>query len=397
MVTMTTFDAALKEVYENPARDQINIGSGAFINKVEQTSRDIVGGRRVIKPAPYGVNGGTGSGSDTDALPVSGGNKYADFISTIKSIRGVIKFTDQVMKASRSDRAAFMSAMQSEEDGMLKSLKHTYGRQAYLNGSGNLTLCTVMGGASLTVPVVSTQYLVEGMTIDILDTNGTAIANGTQRRIAAVNRAAKTIVLDGVATVQAAATDFITEQGSYNKEITGMESVYAQTGTLYGLAKADYPWLIPYQNTNTGDIEDQKIKDVINYVEEFFGSVIDLAVVNPAVETEYYKYLEVTKRSPNPLVLEGGYKALSVCGIPVVKDRFVGSGKMKLLDTTQWKMHTMDGGDWSWMDEDGKILKWVSGYAMWTAAMIKYCELICDHPGGQAELTGITVSSTLFG
>jgi len=396
MVTMSTFDAALKEVYENPTRDQINIGSGAFAMKVEQTPRDIVGGRRVIKPAPYGVNGGTGSGSDTDALPVSGGNKYADFISTIKSVRGVIKFTDQVMKASRSDRAAFLSAMQSEEDGMLKSLKHTYGRQMYMDGVGKLAVCGTTS-ASTTVTVASTQYLVEGQTIDIRDGSNALITNGTQRRIEAVNRAAKTIVLDtagGVVTTTSA--NYITEQGSYNKEITGMEAVYAQSGTLYTLSKTDYPWLIPYQHPNTGDIEDQKIIDVINYVEEFFGSTINLIPVNPAVETEYYKYLEVTKRSPNPLVLEGGYKALSIGGRPMTKDRFVKPGVMKLLDTTQWQMHTMDGGDWSWLDEDGKILKWVSGYAMWTAAMIKYCELICNHPGGQAELTGITTTSTLF-
>ncbi len=398
MVTMQTFDVALKDIYEEPTRDQINIGSGIFLSKVEQTSRDIEGGRRVYKIAPYGVNGGTGSGSDTQALPVAGGNNYVPFISTLKSIRGVIRFTDQVMKASRSNRAAFESAMQSEQDGLLKSVKHTYGRQVYLDGTGICATCAV-NTATTTIVVDTTQYLVEGMTIDIVDAvTGVAVANGAQRRIAAVVRTGpvRSITLVGAAVVTTAVTDVIVEQGSWNQELTGMAAVYAQAGNLYGLNKALYPWLVPYQNDLSGNIDDQSIIDTINFVEEYRGSKINLLNANPAVESEYYKYLEATKRSVNTDTLEGGYKALKVCGRPMVKDRFVAPGTLKLLDTTQWKMHTMDGGDWSWLDEDGKILKWVSGFAMWEAAMIKYCELICDHPGGQAEITNITTTSNLF-
>jgi len=399
MVTMQTFDTALKDIYEEPMRDQINIGSGIFLAKVEQTSKDIEGGRRVYKIAPYGVNGGTGSGSDTQALPVSGGNLYAPFVSGIKSIRGVIKFTDQVMKASRSSKAAFLSAMESEQDGLLKSARFTYGRQSYLNGTGICTSCGVTSN-SVTVNVESTQYLIEGMIIDIVDAQtGDPIQNGTQRRIVAVNRigSQKSIVLDGTTGVTTTSGHAIVEQGSLNQELTGMEAVFAQSGSLYGLDKSKYPWLVPYRHDlENSAIDDQTIVDTINFVEEYRGSNINLLIANPAVESEYYKYLEATKRSVNTTTLEGGYKSLSVAGRPMVKDRFVKPGCLKLLDTTQWKMHTLDGGDWSWLDEDGKILKWVSGFAMWTAVLIKYCELICDHPGGQAEIVNIATASNLF-
>ena len=399
MVTMQTFDTALKDIYEEPMRDQINIGSGIFLAKVEQTSKDIEGGRRVYKIAPYGVNGGTGSGSDTQPLPVSGGNLYAPFVSGIKSIRGVIKFTDQVMKASRSSKAAFLSAMESEQDGLLKSARFTYGRQSYLNGTGICTSCGVTND-SVVVNVESTQYLIEGMIIDIVNAQtGAPIQNGTQRRIVAVNRIGdqKSIVLDGTTGVTTTSAHAIVEQGSLNQELTGMEAVFAQSGSLYGLDKSQYPWLVPYRHDlQDSAIDDQTIVDTINFVEEYRGSNINLLIANPAVESEYYKYLEATKRSVNTTTLEGGYKSLSVAGRPMVKDRFVKPGCLKLLDTTQWKMHTLDGGDWSWLDEDGKILKWVSGFAMWTAVLIKYCELICDHPGGQAEIVNIATASNLF-
>lgn len=399
MVTMHTFDTALKDIYEEPMRAQINIGSGIFLAKVEQTSKDIEGGRRVYKIAPYGVNGGTGSGSDTQPLPVSGGNLYAPFVSGIKSIRGVIKFTDQVMRASRSNKAAFLSAMESEQDGLLKSARFTYGRQSYLNGTGICTKCGETNN-SVVVNVESTQYLIEGMIIDIVDAQtGVPIQNGTQRRIVAVNRIGdqKSIVLDGTTGVTTTSEHAIVEQGSFNQELTGMEAVFAQSGSLYGLDKSQYPWLVPYRHDlQDGAIDDQTIVDTINFVEEYRGSNINLLIANPAVESEYYKYLEATKRSVNTTTLEGGYKSLSVAGRPMVKDRFVKPGCLKLLDTTQWKMHTLDGSDWSWLDEDGKILKWVSGFAMWTAVLIKYCELICDHPGGQAEIVNIATASNLF-
>jgi hypothetical protein len=264
---------------------------------------------------------------------------------------------------------------------------------AYLDGTGKLTLCAVTND-SLTVNVASCQYLMEGMIIDILDTNGAAITGGTQRRIAAVDRISKTIKLDGTTKVTTVATDFITEQGAYNNELTGMEAVFAQSGDLYGLSKTTYPWLKPFSHALNGAIGDQIIVDVMNYVKLYYGSKIDLLVANPAVYSEYYAYLESLKRAPNTTKLEGGFTALSVNGVPMVEDRFLKSQNLKFLDTTQWKMHTF--GDWEWMEDNGKILDKVAGYAMWEAVLLKYAELICDHPGGQAEITGITVSSTFF-
>jgi len=392
-VTTTTFDNVLKDDYQGLLRDQINLETSAFFNKVEQTEKNIEGGKRVVKDAPYGVNGGFAAGTESGANPVSGGNKYAQFISGIKDLKGVIRFTDKVMKASKTSKAAFISAFDAETNGIKKHAQMSYGRMAYTDGTGLLTLCGATN-ASLTVVVASCQYLVEGMIIDILDTNGAAIANGTQRRIKAVNRAAKTIVLDGTAVVTTIVTDFITEQGAYNNELTGMEAVYKQTGLLYGLDKADYPWLKPYVYANAGAMDEQYIIDVMNYVEEFYGGKTDLIVCNPAVYSEFYAYNASIKRANNTLKIAGGFTALSINEVPMVKDKNIKSGSVKLLDTTQWKMHTF--GDWAWFEDNGRILEKVAGYTMWEGILLKYAELICDHPGGQAEISGITTSSTLF-
>jgi hypothetical protein len=394
-VTTATFDAALKDNYQNVLRDQLNLETSAFFNKVEPTERDIEGGKRVVKYARYGLNGGFGAGTETGALPVAGGNKQVQFISGIKDLHGRISFSDKAMKASRTSRVAFESVFEAEVEGIKKSAQFSYGRMAYMDGTGKLTLCGTTSPAATTLNVASCQYLMEGMIIDILDNTGAPVSNGTQRRIAAVDRINKTIKLDGAATVATTTTDFVTEQGAYNNELTGMEAVYKQTGTLYGLDKANYPWLKPFSHALNGAIGDQIIVDVMNYEKLYYGSKTDLIICNPAVYSEYYSYLESLKRAPNTMNLQGGFTALSINGVPMVDDRFIKPGVMKLVDTTQWKMHTY--GDWEWMEDNGKILDKVAGYALWEAVLLKYAELICDHPGGQAEITGITVSSAFFG
>ena len=54
MITVATFGNALKTVYGQLLRDQINIESTALAQKIMQTERNIVGGAKVVKAAPYG-------------------------------------------------------------------------------------------------------------------------------------------------------------------------------------------------------------------------------------------------------------------------------------------------------------------------------------------------------
>ena len=47
--------------------------------------------------------------------------------------------------------------------------------------------------------------------------------------------------------------------------------------------------------------------------------------------------------------------------------------------------------DWQFLEgEDGRILKQVAGKPVYTATLVKYADLICLKPIGQAMLSGIT-------
>ena len=87
--------------------------------------------------------------------------------------------------------------------------------------------------------------------------------------------------------------------------------------------------------------------------------------------------------------LEGGFSALSFNGIPVVADRFCPKNTVFLLSTPDFALHQLC--DWQWLEgEDGKILKQIPGKPVYTATLVKYAELMCYRPCGQAMLTGVT-------
>ncbi|MBQ9791097.1 MAG: phage major capsid protein, partial [Clostridia bacterium] len=82
-------------------------------------------------------------------------------------------------------------------------------------------------------------------------------------------------------------------------------------------------------------------------------------------------------------------KAISYNGIPVIADRFVPEDTMYLLNTKDFELHQLC--DWQWLEgNDGKIIKQKEGYPTYTATLVKYADLICDKPNGQAKLSGIT-------
>lgn len=72
----------------------------------------------------------------------------------------------------------------------------------------------------------------------------------------------------------------------------------------------------------------------------------------------------------------------------MVATKYAPNGKLRALSRKNWKMYEMD--DWNWLDEDGAVLSRVSGKAVWEATLAKYCDLGCDLPRGNVDLTGLT-------
>ena len=386
MVTLQSAENALKTLYLGVVSDQLNTNVNPLLAAIEQTASD-VWGKEIRKLAPYGINGGIGAGTETGDLPAAAENNYAQFVLTLKNLYGTIEISDKAIRASQNNAGAFVNLLNAEMEGLLKASKFNFGRMLYGDGTGTLT--TVESASGNNVVVASVQNLIEGMVVDVLTSEG-ASTGVAGRRITSIDRSSKTITLSGNAIPASTLTkgNIITVQGSYKNELTGLGAIFGTGSTLYGLSKTANKWLNPRSYTSTA-IDDVTIQKVIDEMDEVAGSKADFIVCSFGVKRAYQEYLTENKSNVDIRNLAGGYKAISYNGIPVVSDRFAPSGTMYVLDTTEFHLHQLC--DWRWLEGDnGKIIRQVAGKPVYTATLVKYADLICDKPSGQAKISGIT-------
>ena len=387
MVTMTSADKALKTLYLGAVSEQLNTEVNPLLSAIKQTTTDVWGKevRRVVK---YGINGGIGAGDEDGDLPSAGGNNYEQIVSTLKNLYGTIEISDKAVRASQSDAGAFVNLLNAEMEGLVKASTFNFGRMLYGDGSGVMATITAVSGTTLTVD--SVKNLAVGMRVEIYNSGGGKTTGGI-RRIVTINPDKKTVVLDGNAfeSGQASPGYFIVLQGSFQKEITGLGAIFGDQTTLYGLSRATHDWLNPYKIKDAGEITETVIQKAIDHLDDVHGSRVNFIVCSSGVKRAFQKHLSSYKRNLDVMELKGGYKALSYNGIPIVSDRFCPEGTMYLLNTDDFALHQLC--DWKWLEsEDGKVLRQNGGKPTYTATLVKYADLVCTRPCGQAMISGIT-------
>lgn len=386
MVTLTSADNALKSYYLGAITQQLNTEINPFLAKIKQSTAD-VWGKEVRRLAQYGVNGGVGAGTEEGDLPSAAGNNYEQFVTTLKNLYGTIEISDKAVRASENNVGAFVNLLNAEMDGLIRSSAFNFGRMLFGDGSG--VLCKVVSVSGNTVTADGVKNLIEGMVVDVLAAGGAPISGAKGRRVVAVDRAAKTFTLSGDALTGVAKDNLVCVQGSYNLELTGLGAIFKDTGSLYGLDRATHKWMIPYMQSSVGTLSETVMQKAIDWLEERAGSRVDFIVCSWGVKRALQNLLSENRRSTDVEVLAGGYKAMTYNGIPVVADRFCPDGTMYLLNTSDFCLHQLC--DWKWLEgDDGKVLKQIAGKPLYTATLVKYADLVCARPCGQAMLTGIT-------
>ena len=382
MVTTTSADGVLKSYYLDAVAEQLNKTANPLLAAIEQTSSD-VWGKDVRKAAVYGVHGGVGAGTEDGALPATSGGGYAQLTATLKNLYGRIEISDKAVRASRGDEGAFVDLLNTEMEQLIKSSSFNFGRMLFGDGSGKLGTVSSVSGTTYTMD--SVRNFAVGMIVDIIGSGGESVA--TARTVTGVDYANGTITLSGASATNAGSCG-VYVQNSRDQEITGIGAIFSSSETLYGLTRADHPWLNPVKVEVDGAITENAVQKAIDLVEESAGSKVNFIVCSWGVRRALFKVLSAY-RQIDTVELAGGAKAITFNGIPVVADRFCPSGTMYLLNTDDFRLHQLC--DWQWLEgENGRILAQVPGKPVYTATLVKYAELLCSRPCGQAVLTGIT-------
>ena len=396
MVTLQTADNALKEVYLGVVSEQLNTSINPLLARINQTTSD-VWGKEIRKLAPYGINGGIGAGDEDGSLPNAAGNNYAQFVLELKNLYGKIEISDKAVRASQSSAGAFVNLLNAEMEGLIKASSFNFGRMLYGDGSG--ILANITANTTNTITVDRVTNLIEGMVVDVvLASDGSVYSGGRALRITSIDRLNKTITVNGLLTSDSLSNGqyALCVQGSYGKEITGLSAIFNDTGSLYGLNRSSYSWMTPYmKDISTGsdktNISDIIMQSAIDELEEVSDSKVDFIVCSAGVKRNYQEYFNSYRTNVDIMELNVGFKAISYNGIPLVSDRFVKPNTMYLLNTKEFNLHQLC--DWQWLEgEDGRVIKQTQNKPTYTATLVKYADIICDQPSGQAMIEGIKES-----
>ena len=384
MVTIETADNALKSYYLDAVKDVLDYKINPFLAKLEHSSVDVTG-KDVRKVVRVGISGGIGAGTETGNLPTSRTAQRVQLVSSLKNLYGTLEISDKAIRASANNEGAFVNLLNEEIETLIKGASFHFGRMLFGDGSGYLA--TVVAAMNNEIIVDSVNNIVEGMVVDVYK-DGEPIATAQQCMVTSVDRENKIFYLDGApgGAVSWEDAKIYVHNGKEN-ELTGLLGLF-NNEELYGLNKEEYTFMRPHIKIDVGDISENIIQRTIDFLEENTGSRTNFIICSWGVKRalmEYYRNLSTVLPT---VEFENGEKAMAINGVPVVADRFCPQGTMYLLNTNDFKLHQLC--DWKWLEgEDGKILKQVPGKPVYTATLVKYAELMCERPCGQAMITGI--------
>lgn len=390
MLTVSSADSLLKNVYLDVICNQLNAKTNPFYAAIERSSMEIAGKQAVI-PLQYGINGGYGSGTDSGTLPRSSSAPCVNLTVPIKNLFGTIEISDRAIRASRDSSGAVVDLLNREIEGLLEAAKFNFSRMLWQDGTGTLATIGDMDDVTTAYDAVvtDTKNLMEGMVIDFVR-DGEVYSSG--HKIEFIDRTANTISFNpAVETLgMIEADDIITLQQSYNSEINGLPYVFGTTATKYfNVTRANYQNIFPATTTLTGVLTAKAMQGMIDEIETRSGGEINMILCSKATRREYLEYLESTRTNVDYMNLDGGFKALSFNGIPVYADKFAPEGNMYFVNTDDFKM--LELCDWQWLESsDGRILTQLERTPAYTGTLVKYANVVCVRPMRQGYITGIT-------
>lgn len=385
MITIENADAALKEYYLDAVASQLNDNLSPFFSAIEKNT-DSVSGKDVKLAVIRGFSGNVIAGAEDGDLPGPYKNRYANIVAPLKNIYGTIEISDKAMRASRESAGAFVNLINAEMEGLISSGKQNFRRMLFGDGTG--LLCKIDSSVSAnTYKVDEAKDYFAGMQVDIYTQSDELAQNCNGVYITAVDLAQGniTISVDASETIVGGK---VYVHGSKDGEITGLKAIFDST-TLYGFEKSKDAYFAPYVKDCGGELNETMLSDVLDYMEEHFNSKINIILCSYATRKKIASLVDANRRVVNTIDVRTGYGVVTVNDVPVYVDKYCPDDRIIFLNSEDFALCQLC--DWEWLeDEDGKILKQVPGKAAYSATLVKYAELICRKPCGQAMLKNFT-------
>ncbi len=381
MITLSSAENVLKDVYLGVIADQINTKTNPLFSKIKRSTRNIVG-KEVRVVAPVGINGGIMAGEETSDLPEGVLTPYLSFTAPLKNLYGRFEISDKAVRCSSTDVNSFVNLLQDGMDSLLKASIFNLSRMIYGDGTGLLANLTVSGEEA---KVDNTEAVAPGMIVDFYN-EGTLKGNAT---VVSVDKKTKVVTFDKkVSTLTLETGNTMYLHNSKDNEIIGLKGI-VNNEELYGVKKADQPIMNAkkYASQTTSAFDEEYVQSIIDDL-EMDGTIVNFINCSYDLKRLYQKYMTIYKKNIEYTTLEDGTKVITHLGTPIVPTNHLAGGECYFLNTDDFAFYEL--GDWKWLeDESGRILKQHPTKPAYSATLVKYTELLCQKPSGVAYCNGI--------
>ena len=364
-ITTTTDAALFKRMYIGPISNQLNTKK-ILMNRIKKSSKE-VSGSDVRLPLMSSYGAGVGARTEGDDLPTADGVKSDIATFSTKNIYGRYQVTGRAIRASRNDTGAFVRLMKHHMQGKTTAVDRQMNRMHFTGSTGVIATENGGGANSATQTFNRTQYFQE----DMLVTFSTA-GNATVSSIDHANRQ-----VTFTASINVASGETVTvEAATSGEELQGLGQFAATTGSVQGLNPATSGegfWKGQVRGTSGSPVQFSELRliQLINDVEDAGGEV-DYGITSSQGLVEIFNVLAAQRQFVNTVELKGGYKAIMVNGIPIVRDDQCQHTNTEttcyVFDSSSLGHYTMQG--FHWMDDDGSVFNRILNKDAYEATLI---------------------------
>lgn len=427
--TLGAFDALLKLVYKGPVIDELNSRDTiyGFIRKDEGYE-----GRSLVIPVLKSRAESHGFFATGSRLQSAISPSWANLSIAPKYFYGMLRVDKETMVQSRSDMGAFQRSFGAIVERLPIDAKDTLDRIMCGTGSGRLAASASRAGANPYVVTIADSTAAAGTFPDLRKIGLNMLVDQWSSDVSGATADCASWSVTDVAP-SAVASDFTLT------DVTGVS-----TGTPVGTAA--HVFTRAGARTSTTRNEAQGLGGIISasnppldganglqgisvtaagnaYWKAYVSSAASLRPLNgPLLQTlcdgasmrgrgkisyffvtygirsEYSELQQNVRRTVNTARISGdttggiiededGRDFLEFNRIPLVMDKYVPANTIFAPDLSSIFMAVY--APWDWLDDDGRVLKWVPDYASFTAILYMYGELACQQRNRNAIATQV--------
>jgi len=379
---------AMKTVYLPPIRNVLN-NATPLLKYLDKEIQEVPGGSDFVIPLHTGRNDAAGDGSaENGTLRTAGNQTYARTFTSPKYLYGRIRVSGPVIAATKSNKGAFLKALESEMQGLMRDTKRAFNRQ--LHGDGTDAIGYYVSGASSTTVVVDDgignrfDHFNKTSLVDLIDASASHVVlqsglTATRNGLVATGRQ---ITTSSALSASAADGDYFVKSGTLGNQMMGIAGIVSDAdpnSVLYptGLQRLlvanepDFAAQVVYadggtseltSSTGRADISFETLQELLTNISvnsDYDEADVNLFMSSPGLKNKYIQLCRNERVFFNNMKLDGGFSAVSYNQKPWVWDNQSKRNRVYALITETLSIFRL--ADLDWIDTGGDVLYRISG------------------------------------